>query len=197
MAEELKELLVPLEEYKESGVCLGTKVIVSYMKKYVYKRRADGLATINTQETDSRLKLASNLLAQYAPEDIFLACKREAGWEAAEAFGKATGIKVFTKKYPTGIITNPNLPGFFEPSLIFITDPWLDKNPLADAIKLNLPVISLCDTNNVTSNIDLIVPCNNKSAESLGLIFYILAREYCQKRGIKKLPEKSNFVKKR
>lgn len=192
---ESKELLVALDDYKKAGIGLGTKVITSYMRRYVYKRRADGLATINTQETDSRLKLASSMMAEYSPDEIIVACKRESGWNAAKEFSKVTGIKVFTKKYPAGIITNTNLPDFFESSLLLIVDPWLDKNPMQDALKLNIPIISLCDTNNVTSNIDLVIPCNNKGEESLGLIFYILAAEYCKKRKIKADVKKENFVR--
>lgn len=202
--EEIKEIkeiekkgdfLVPLDDYIKSGIYIGTKVITSYMSKYIFRRRADGLAIINTNETDNRLKLAANLLSQYEPNEIVFTCKREGGWKGAELFGKLTGIKVFTKKYPAGIITNTNLPEFFEPSIVCVADPWLDKSPLADALKLNLPVISLCDTNNLTTNIDLVVPCNNKSGKSLGLIFYILAREYLKNKKIKaELPPAEDFM---
>jgi len=194
--EKSEELLVPLEEYVKSGIYLGTRVITSFMKPYVYRRRPDGLATINTQEIDDRLKVAINFLSRYPPEEILVVCKRESGWQAAELFGKLTGIRVFTKKYPPGIITNPSLPDFFEPSILFIVDPWLDKNPLKDALKLNIPVISLCDTNNITSFIDLIIPCNNKSNKSIGLVFWILAQEYTKKLGIKaKIPPLSEFTR--
>jgi len=159
------------------------------------KRRPDGLATINTNKIDRRIRLAANILSQYAPEDIVIACKRESGWKGTELLGKLTGMKVFTKKYPAGIITNIRLEEFFEPSLVLIVDPWIDKAAMSDAIKLNLPVISLCDTNNITTSIDLVVPCNNKSGKSLGLIFWILARELIKKWNLKtELPPLENFV---
>ncbi len=188
-------LLVPLEEYKKSGISLGTRVITEFMKKYVFKRRPDGLATINTNEIDKRIRIAVNMLSQYAPEDVVIACKRESGWKGAELLGKITGINVFTKKYPAGIITNIRLDGFFEPSMVFIVDPWIDKSAMSDAIKLNLPVAALCDTNNTTTNVDLIVPCNNKSGKSLGLVFWILARELIKKWNLKAdLPPLDKFV---
>jgi len=190
-----KNLLIPLEDYVKAGVHLGTKVITAHMRPYIYKRRADGLAIINTNEIDSRIKTAALLMAKYRPEDIIVACKREAGWLALKKFSELTGIKVFTKKYPAGIITNINLPTFFESSLMVIIDPWIDKNPMMDAVQINIPVIALCDTNNVTSYIDFIIPCNNKSNKSIGLIFWILAREYNKLRGNDiKMPPYEEFI---
>jgi len=193
--EKSEELLVPMDDYVKAGISLGTKVITSFMKPYVYRRRPDGLATINTKVIDERLRMAINFLSKYSPKDILVVCKRESGWKAVELFGKITGTRAFTKKYPLGIITNPKLPDFFEPSILLIVDPWLDKNPLKDASKLNIPVISLCDTNNITSFIDLIIPCNNKSNKSIGLVFRILAEEYMKNLGIKtKIPPLSEFT---
>jgi len=192
---EEKGLLVPLDEYMRSGLYLGTKVISAHMRKYVYRRRADGLATINTKKIDDMLRIAASFLSLYSPKEIIVVCKRQSGWNGAIQFGKATGIRVFAKKYSAGIITNVNLQDFFEPSLMFIADPWLDRIPLLDAIKLNIPIIALCDTNNLATYADLIVPCNNKSGKSLGLIFWILAREYMKKRNIKApLPAIEEFV---
>ncbi len=50
--------------------------------------------------------------------------------------------------------------------------------------QVGIPVIALCDTNNQANNIDLVIPCNNKGKKSLGLVFYILAREYQARRGL-------------
>lgn len=188
-------MIVPLDDYVKAGIYLGTKVITPDMRQYVFKRRADGLAIINTKLADEKIRAASSFLSEYAPEKIVVAGKREAGWKALNAFSKATGIRVFTKKYPAGIITNINLPEFFEPDLALIIDPWIDKNLLADSTIVNIPVISLCDTNNLTLNIDLIIPCNNKSGKSIGLVFWILAREYMKARDIKAdLPPLSDFM---
>ena len=173
-----EELLIALEEYVKSGIHLGTKIITKQMRPFVFKRRTDGLAVFNTSIIDKKIRLAAALLAQFAPADIVVCGKREASWDALKSFSKSTGARVFTKKYPAGIITNTDLEDFFEPKLIFVVDPWLDKNPIKDALITNLPIISLCDTNNLFSNADLIVPCNNKSNKSIGLIFWMLAKEY-------------------
>lgn len=61
----------------------------------------------------------------------------------------------------------------------------MDKNALNDTAKLKKPVIALCDTNNFTTKITKIIPCNNKAKKSVGCILYILAREYCKAKEIK------------
>lgn len=188
-------MLISLEDYVKSGIYLGTKVITTDMRPYVFKRRTDGLAIINTKRVDEKMRQAISFISKYAPEEIIAVCKREAGWNALKAFGKATGIKVFTKKYPAGVITNPKLEVFFEPSLVMVTDPWLDKNPIADANQINVPLVSICDTNNLTSSVDMVIPGNNKSNKSIGLIYWLLARGYVKERKLKnKVPELKEFV---
>ena len=182
MAKEEQDFLVPLEEYLKVGIHIGTKFRTKYMAPFIYKTRPDGLVVLNVQEIDKRIKLAANLLSQYKPEDILVVCRRENGWKAVKLLSKLTGIKVFAGRYPPGILTNPSLRTFIEARLILVVDPWPDKNIVKDAIKIGIPVIALCDTNNETNNLDLIVPCNNKGKKSLGLVFWILAREYLKAR---------------
>ncbi len=191
--EELKEkiqvkkrtdMLVPLEEYVKTGIYLGTRVVTPTMKPFVYRRRADGLAIFNTDIIDEKLKDGIEYLSKFNPENIILICKRQAGWKAADMFSKATGIRVFLKKYPAGILTNTALPEFFENELTIISDSWLDKNALHDTTNVRKKVLMICDTNNFSKGADKIVIGNNKSAKSLGIIFYLLARGYCKAKGI-------------
>lgn len=193
--EEKKDALVPIEDYLKASIHLGTRVITPDMRKYVYRRRADGLAVFNTAMLDDMIKDGAEFLAKFAPEDVILVCKREAGWKAAELFSKITGIRLFAKKYPSGILTNTTLDNFIETELVFIADPWLDKNALMDANRVKIPVLSICDTNNFTQGITKIVPGNNKSAKSLGIIFYLMAKVYSEKRKLKlEIPPISEWI---
>jgi len=181
-----KETLVPLTDYIRCSTHLGTKVITPDMRRYVYKRRADGLAVINTKLIDDKLREGIAFFKEYAPEDVFIACKREAGWIPVEKFSEVTGIRAFTKKYPSGIITNTELDDFFETKLVIICDPWVDKNALNDAVRVKVPVLGLCDTNNYTKDITQKVIGNNKSQKSIGLVLFVLAREYLKTIGKEK-----------
>ncbi len=179
---ENQEFLIPLEQYLKVGIHIGTKFRTKYMSNFIYKTRPDGLVVLNIQEIDKRIKLAANLISQYKPEDIIVVCRRENGWKAVTLFSKYTGLRVFAGRYPPGILTNPNLKTFMEAKLMVIVDPWVDKNAIKDAIKVGIPVIALCDTYNESNNIDLVVPCNNKGKKSIGLMFWIFAREYLKAR---------------
>ncbi len=187
MVDENQELLVPLDDYLKAGLHIGTKFRTKYMAPFIYKIRGDGLSVLNVQEVNSRIEIASKFLSQYAPEDILIVSRRENGWHAVKMFAKSTGINVFAGRYLPGGLTNSNLKDFFEVKLILITDPWPDRNIVFDALKLGIPVIALCDTNNTSNGIDLVVPCNNKGKKSLGLVFWIFAREYLKNRKIGKL----------
>ncbi len=190
-----EDMLLPLNDYLKSGIYIGTKVITPHMRPYVYRRRADGIAILNTALIDQKIREAAAFLSKYAPQDFVIVCKREGGWRAVKLFSELTGVKVFTKKYPAGIITNLSLPDFFETEMIFICDPWLDKNALADANKVGSKVMSLCDTNNLTFGVDTVIPCNNKTNKSLGVIFYLLAKEYMKARKIDKpVPGIEEFI---
>jgi small subunit ribosomal protein S2 len=178
------QFLVPQDTYLKSGIHIGTKFRTRYMGKFIYKTRPDGLSVLNLQKIDERIRIASKFLSQYAPEDILIISRRENGWKAVKAFGKATGIRVFAGRYPPGILTNPQLEIYTEAKIMLVTDSWPDRNAVNDAIRIGIPVIALCDTNNQSNNLDLIVPCNNKGKKSLGLLFYIVAKEYMKIRGM-------------
>ncbi|MBS3084051.1 30S ribosomal protein S2 [Candidatus Pacearchaeota archaeon] len=187
--------LVPIEDYLKASMHLGPRVITPNMRKYIYKRRADGLAVFNTAMLDTKMREAGAFLSKFAPEDIIIVCKREAGWRAVKLFSDLLGIRSFMKKYPAGILTNTNLSDFFECKLVFICDPWLDKNALMDANRVGIPVMSICDSNNYAFGIDQIVAGNNKSAKSLGMIMYLLAKLYIEHRKLDvALPTIDKFI---
>ncbi|MFT4309983.1 MAG: 30S ribosomal protein S2 [Candidatus Woesearchaeota archaeon] len=182
-------LLIPNETYLKAGVHIGTKFKTKYMEPYIFKIRPDGLAVLNMSSIDERLKAVSTYLSSYEPKDILVVARRENAWKPAVLFGRMTGARVVTARYPPGMLTNPNLEGFFEPKVLVATDPWPDRNPIKDAKKMNIPVVAFCDTNNTTQDIDVVMPCNNKGKKSLGLVFYLLGREYMLKRGLIKKEE--------
>ena len=184
MAVEQKQFLVPQDQYLKSGIHIGTKFKTKYMGQFIYKTRGDGLSILNLQKIDERIGIAAKFLSQYSPEEILVVSRRENGWKALNMFAKLTGAKVVTGRYPPGMLTNPALEIYHEAKILLATDSWPDRNVILDANKVGIPVVALCDTNNQSNNIDLVVPCNNKGKKSLGLFFYILAREYLKNKAM-------------
>ena len=180
------KFLVSRDVYLKSGIHIGTKFRTAYMEQFIYKTRPDGLSVLNLQKIDERIKIAATFLAQYDPKDVLIICRRENGWKAVELFGKLTSVRTFAGRYPPGILTNPNLEEYTEAKLVMVVDAWPDRNAVLDAVKVGIPVIALCDTNNQTNFLDFVVPCNNKGKKSLGLLFFILTKEYLKAKGLLK-----------
>ncbi|MCD4770968.1 30S ribosomal protein S2 [archaeon] len=188
-------ILTSLEDYIKTAAYLGTKVITPTMRKYVYRRRLDGLAILNTLLVDKKLAEGIDFIKQFKPGDWTLICKREAGWRGAKMFSELTGVRTYTKKYPSGVLTNTVLDDFIETKMVVICDPWLDKNALADARNIRIPVAAICDTNNHTADCDVVMIGNNKSNKSMGLFFWLMSREYMKAHGIdRQLPSLEDFV---
>lgn len=180
----MEELLVPIETYLQSGVHIGAKYKTGFMKPYIYKVRPDGLCVLNIAKINERLKLAAKFLANYEPDKILVICRRDNGHKAVKSFARITGANAIAGRYLPGTLTNPTFPEHIEPEVVVISDPWLDRQAVKDAVRINIPVVGLCDTNNSIENIDLVIPCNNKGSKSLALIYYILTKEYLRNRGV-------------
>jgi len=65
-----------------------------------------------------------------------------------------------------------------------VTDPIGDAQVVTEAVQSGIPVIALCDTNNMTGYIDLVIPTNNKGRKALSLIYYLLTKEMLRLRGV-------------
>ena len=53
----------------------------------------------------------------------------------------------------------------------------------------------LTDTNNFVKDANVVIPCNNKASKSLGIVFYLLAKKYIEKKKLKvDLPSMNSFI---
>jgi small subunit ribosomal protein S2 len=178
------EFLVSKDQYLNAGIHVGSKFKTDDMSSFIYKTRPDGLSVLDVKQIDERIRLTANLLANYEPEDVLIACRRESGRKAVKQFADITGAQFYEGRYPPGVLTNPELDDFVEAKVLVVIDPVPDKNAIKDAKIVGIPIVGLCDTNNDATNLDLVLPCNNKGRKSLGLVFYLLAKLYAEERDI-------------
>ena len=177
------ELLVEEDVYLTSGVHIGTQQKSANMKDFIYKVRQDGLYVLDVKKTDDRIRAAAHFLAGFNAQRIMVASARQYGQRPAREFCKAIGAPAFAGRFVPGTLTNPNNKNFIEPDVLVVTDPAADKQALAEALNLGIPIVALCDANNETRNVDLVVPTNNKGRRALACVYWLLTREVLVTRG--------------
>ena len=181
---ETKELLIDEDTFLTCGVHIGTKQKSKDMEPYVYKVRDDGLRILNVNMTSEKIVETANFLKDYEPKDVLVVSARQYGWKPAKKFAAACGFECIAGRFTPGRLTNPEMRFFIEPKIIILTDPAADAQAFREAVNIKVPVIAMCDANNLTINIDIIIPGNNKGRRSLALIYWLLSREILRIRGI-------------
>ncbi|QSG15595.1 30S ribosomal protein S2 [Halapricum desulfuricans] len=177
------DLLIPVEDYLGAGVHIGTQQNTSDMERFIHRVRTDGLYVLDVSMTDSRIRTAADFLENYDPEQILVASSRQYGRFPAEKFAEAVGARARTGRFIPGTLTNPDYEGYIEPDVVVVTDPIGDAQAVKEAITVGIPVIAMCDSNNTTSNVDLVVPTNNKGRKALSVVYWLLANETLDRRG--------------
>jgi small subunit ribosomal protein S2 len=183
MPDEEADLLIPVEDYLASGVHIGTQQKTADMERFIHRVRTDGLYVLDVSMTDQRIRTAADFLANYDPQQILIASSRQYGRFPAEKFAEAVGARARTGRFIPGTLTNPEYDGYIEPDVVVVTDPIGDSQAVKEAITVGIPVIAMCDSNNQTSNVDLVVPTNNKGRKALSVVYWLLANETLDRRG--------------
>ena len=176
--EEKQPLLIPEKSYLSSGVHIGTQQKSADMKKFLFKVRSDGLYMLDFKLTDERIRIAAKFISKFEPGEILVVSARQYGQKPVRTFCKKIGAKYFAGRFVPGTMTNPSMGDYVEPRMLLVTDPAADQQAVREAITIGIPIVGLCDANNETKYMDVIIPANNKGRRALATVYWLLAREY-------------------
>ena len=180
----MTELLIPLDKYLAAGLHIGTQQKTKDMERYIYRVRADGLYVLDVRKTNDRIQSTASFLAKYDPDDMLVVSTRQYGQAPVRKFGEIIGAKTIPGRFIPGTLTNPEYAKFIEPKVLVVTDPRSDSQAIIEAKQMGIPVVALCDTENLLGNVDIVLPVNNKGRKAIALVYWLLARQILRAKGI-------------
>ncbi|MDG7006543.1 MAG: 30S ribosomal protein S2 [Nitrososphaerota archaeon] len=172
-------MVVPLLSEKAllaTGIRIGTQVRTKSMEQFTTRPRPDGLHLLDYSKTLHRIDVAGKFISFVGPQNVVVYTSRDYGKVPVEKFCELTQAIPVVGRFMPGTLTNPLFPGHLDVELIVVADPASDTQAIVEAANMGTPVIAVCDTDNITDDVDLVIPGNNRGRRSLATIFYLLAR---------------------
>ena len=136
---------------------------------YITNRWLGGTLT-NFRTIQSRIRFLKELERREEEGELALLPKQEAAQlrkEKEKLSRNLEGIKEMRKV----------------PNAIFVIDPRIEHNAVAEARKLNIPVFGIIDTNSDPDVVDYVIPANDDAIRSVSLILGVMADAVVESKG--------------
>lgn len=166
-----------------TGIRVGTRVKTKFMAPFITAASMEGLYQFDIDNTLQRIDAAARFVHNVGAEQVLVCSGREYAYSPIEKFCELVGANMKLNRFMPGTLTNPSLKYYTEPKLLLISDPQVDEQAIIEAANAGIPVVGIANSDNITSNIDLVIPANNKGRRSLATIYWLLARRILIERG--------------
>ena len=176
-AENLEKMIL------STGIRVGTPVKTKSMSRYIIRANPEGLYILDISKTLYRIDVAAKFIGRTNIAKVAVTSAREYGKKPVEKFCEATGATQILGRFMPGTFTNPSLPKYMEPDIVIVTDPQADRQAVIEATRAGVPVIAISNSDNVISQVDLVIPANNRGRKALATVYWLLAREVMKKQG--------------
>ena len=174
------------KKMQENGVRVGTEVKTKFMIPYITQANPEGLYLFDLDITLNRIQTAAKFIKKFDIKKVIVYSGRTYARTPIEKFCELTGAQEMLGRFMPGTLTNPSLPYYSEPHLIMVSDPQVDTQAVTEATNAGIPVIGIANTDNITSELDLVIPANNRGRKALATVYWLLASEILQdSKGIK------------
>ena len=168
---------------ERSGLRVGTNVKTKFMKSFITKTTDEGLYMLDGDMTLEKIMTSAKFINRVGAENIIVCSGRQYAGIPIEKFCEMTGAKHHLGRFMPGTLTNPSLPYYIEPKIVFISDPEVDEQALIEATNAGIPVMGIANTDNITSKLDIIIPGNNRGRKALATIYWLLVRQILIEKG--------------
>lgn len=184
---------VPERVLLSTGIRVGTLIKTKSMAQFVLRTTTDGLHIIDVGKSLARIETASKFIARHDISRVVVYSSREYAATPIEKFCELTGAIPLLGRFMPGTFTNPLYTNHVDPELVVVSDPAMDRQAVIEASKIGIPVIAVCDTDNVTEKVDLVIPGNNRGRKALAAVFWLLARATMMRTGALKPDEPMKY----
>lgn len=156
---------------------LGGRKVTKPMRPYIFAERSDKINIFDLKKVWDKFVLAARAFSglKYSDDVTVISCKTF-GKKPVMKFAEATGSKAYTGRFIPGSFTNTTIRNSCEPRLIIVSDPYIDKQAVEEAARVNCPTIGFCNTDCDLKYVDIAIPMNNRSPRAIGASFFILSR---------------------
>jgi small subunit ribosomal protein SAe len=163
---------------------LGERNMNFQMSTYVHKRRPDGVHIFNIRKMWEKICITARILvAVENPADIAIVGEAKFAQRALLKFAKHVGATPIAGRFTPGTFTNQIQRAFCEPRILLVNDPRQDVQSITEASYVNIPVVALCNSDTPLKNVDVVIPCANQNKHTIGLVYWLIAREVLRLRG--------------